>query len=206
MKDRVTLLLESRQPIVIASRNVTRLASRYANQWHVIDSEISSKRAQVELQRGLSHDNVLQLLGHHVIDTSRHALVFELCHNGTVRHLLTRTPGGLFTEPVARRYFRQMHAAVAYLHGQSVVHRDIRAENFMLDACDRVKLIDFSAACRYFTNGLLFIDKQVIAGRGDHPLPLDSCYRLTNPLLVLCKIISDSNKVQLETLLGVHKR
>ena len=43
-----------------------------------------------------------------------------------------------------RRYFKDLIAAVDFLHGVAgVVHRDIKPENIMLDACDTAKLVDF---------------------------------------------------------------
>lgn len=46
-----------------------------------------------------------------------------------------RTP-----EKEARRLFRQILSAVEYCHTNSVVHRDLKAENLLLDANMNVKL------------------------------------------------------------------
>jgi len=62
---------------------------------------------QVYIHKSLKHDNVVALLTHHLIDRSI-ALVLELCDNGSLRQLLTKTSGGLLTEPVTRRYFLQV--------------------------------------------------------------------------------------------------
>ena len=59
------------------------------------------------IHKSLKHDNVVALLTHHLIDRSI-ALVLELCDNGSLRQLLTKTSGGLLTEPVTRRYFLQV--------------------------------------------------------------------------------------------------
>ena len=47
---------------------------------------------------------------------------------------------GRLTEKEARRLFLQMLAAVAYLHSENVVHRDLKAENLLLDARHDIKL------------------------------------------------------------------
>lgn len=102
----------------------------------------------------------MAVLSHHIVD-NRHALVLELCENGSVRKLLSKTAGGLLTEPVCRRYFRQMHSAVSHLHSRSIVHRDIRADNFLLDSYDRIKLADFGLAMRYANGERFFTSRQV---------------------------------------------
>ena len=50
--------------------------------------------------------------------------------------------GGL-PEQQARHLTRQLVSAVQYLHSKSVVHRDMKPDNLMLDAAGNLKLIDF---------------------------------------------------------------
>ena len=53
------------------------------------------------------------------------------------------SPTGKMTEKQARVYFSQLMDGIAYLHGENIIHRDIKFENVMLDANDRVKIGDF---------------------------------------------------------------
>ena len=41
---------------------------------------------------------------------------------------------------------RQVLSAVAYIHSNGVVHRDIKLDNILLDSQLKVKLIDFGFA------------------------------------------------------------
>lgn len=44
------------------------------------------------------------------------------------------------SESEAARVFRQMVAAVGYCHSHNVVHRDLKAENLLLDASMNIKV------------------------------------------------------------------
>ena len=43
-------------------------------------------------------------------------------------------------EREARKRFKQIVAAVAYCHSQHVVHRDLKAENLLLDSNLNIKI------------------------------------------------------------------
>lgn len=47
---------------------------------------------------------------------------------------------GRMHENEARRLFKQILSAVGYLHRNGIVHRDLKAENLLLDANKNIKL------------------------------------------------------------------
>lgn len=62
---------------------------------------------------------------------------------------------GKQNENEARRIFQQLVSAVAYCHSNGVVHRDLKAENILLDKDGNVKLIDFGFSNYQKPNALL---------------------------------------------------
>lgn len=49
----------------------------------------------------------------------------------------------------AQKYFKQLIAAMEYLHSKGVAHRDLKPENLLLDEHDNLKVSDFGLATIY---------------------------------------------------------
>lgn len=59
---------------------------------------------------------------------------------------LKAQPSGRICEKDARKIFKGLVDSIAYLHTQSISHRDIKLENVLLDGKLTPKLIDFGFA------------------------------------------------------------
>ena len=62
---------------------------------------------------------------------------------------------GRMSEPAAAVKFSQILSAVNYIHSVGVVHRDLKAENLLLDREFNIKLADFGFSnyykdCQYY--------------------------------------------------------
>lgn len=53
-----------------------------------------------------------------------------------------------FDEPTARRLFRDMVEGIAYLHARSVIHRDIKPQNMLVEGGGRCKISCAREHCR----------------------------------------------------------
>lgn len=59
------------------------------------------------------------------------------------------------SESAARRKFWQILSAVEYCHNRRVVHRDLKAENLLLDSNMNIKIADFGFSNYYNPNEYL---------------------------------------------------
>jgi serine/threonine protein kinase len=74
-------------------------------------------------------------------DDLNHYLVMEYLPHGS---LLPAGQGGVLSESVARHYFVQLIVVLDYLHNElHIAHRDLKAENVVLDRYDNIRVIDF---------------------------------------------------------------
>ncbi|XP_029170704.1 serine/threonine-protein kinase SIK3-like isoform X2 [Nylanderia fulva] len=101
---------------------------------------------EVHIMKRLRHPHIIRL--YQVMETEKMIyLVTEYAPGGEIFDHLVRN--GRMLEPEARRIFRQIVLAVRYLHQQRVVHRDLKAENLLLDADNNIKLADFGFSNEY---------------------------------------------------------
>ncbi|XP_061490669.1 maternal embryonic leucine zipper kinase isoform X2 [Rhineura floridana] len=102
-------------------------------------------KTEIEAMKSLSHQNICRL--YHVIETPKKIfMVLEYCPGGELFDYIIAKDR--LAEEEARIFFRQIVAAIAYVHSQGYAHRDLKPENLLIDAEHNLKLIDFGLCAK----------------------------------------------------------
>ncbi|XP_016988107.1 serine/threonine-protein kinase MARK2 isoform X13 [Drosophila rhopaloa] len=95
---------------------------------------------EVRIMKMLDHPNIVKLF--QVIETEKTLyLIMEYASGGEVFDYLVLH--GRMKEKEARVKFRQIVSAVQYCHQKRIIHRDLKAENLLLDSELNIKIADF---------------------------------------------------------------
>jgi len=98
---------------------------------------------EVYILKKIRHANVIRLL--EVFEDPNHMLiVMEYAAGGDLLKYV-RTKGPL-PEPEAREIFRQIVYGLGHIHARSVIHRDVKLDNILLDKSGGVKICDFGVS------------------------------------------------------------
>jgi 5'-AMP-activated protein kinase catalytic alpha subunit len=116
---------------------------------------IKSVEAEIQILRSLKHTGIISLaeygdqgivekpsgriinnMVYLIMEFVQGGLLFDVCQNM-----------GAMGEDAGRFFANQMLDAMEYMHGNRVVHRDLKLENILVDERLNLKLADFGFAC-----------------------------------------------------------
>lgn len=95
---------------------------------------------EIDTMQHLDHDNIVQYLGCERKEASI-SIFLEYISGGSVGSCLRKH--GKFEEDVVSSLTRQTLSGLAYLHREGILHRDLKADNILLDLDGTCKISDF---------------------------------------------------------------
>ncbi|KAI0514638.1 hypothetical protein F5B22DRAFT_636966 [Xylaria bambusicola] len=95
---------------------------------------------EIDTMQNLDHVNIVQYLGCERKETSI-SIFLEYISGGSIGSCLRKH--GKFEEPVVRSLTWQTLSGLAYLHHEGILHRDLKADNILLDLDGTCKISDF---------------------------------------------------------------
>jgi serine/threonine protein kinase len=124
-------------------------------------------RREGEIGRKLNHPGVVKVFPRE--ERGGVYLVMEWVEGPLLRNILARE--GKLPVERAVRIATEICDALYYIHSRGVVHRDLKPENIVVDAEDRIKLIDFGIAGEEGARRLTFGKLTNVMGTPDYISP-----------------------------------
>jgi serine/threonine protein kinase len=125
---------------------------------------------EINILQSLKHPNIVKY--DDIKKTKKHFyIVMDYCNGGELSKALEKYQiknGKPFPEYLVQYFMRQIISAFQYIHGQGIMHRDIKLENILLNYENeedrknlnlmkaQIKIIDFGFACKIQKNALTF--------------------------------------------------
>ncbi|XP_050209157.1 SNF1-related protein kinase catalytic subunit alpha KIN11-like [Mercurialis annua] len=97
---------------------------------------------EINIMKQLNHKHIIRFYDVIESDTDIY-LVLERARKGNLLDLINSKDGGRVQEDEARKIFGQIIDAIEFCHENKVVHRDLKAENILMDSKNNVKVADF---------------------------------------------------------------
>lgn len=98
---------------------------------------------EAEILKRLNHPNIVKIYS--FIETPNTLyFVLEYVEHGSLAGLLKKY--GVFPEHLIASYTEQILQGLRYLHGEGIIHRDIKGDNILITKDGKVKLADFGTA------------------------------------------------------------
>jgi polo-like kinase 1 len=137
----------------------------------IVKSSLTKSRArqklisEIKIHKSLHHENIVGF--EHVFEDQENVyILLEICANQTLSELLKRRKR--LTELEVQCYVVQIISALKYLHGNRVIHRDLKLGNLFLSDKMEIKIGDFGLATKLEFDGE---KKRTICGTPNYIAP-----------------------------------
>lgn len=125
---------------LIAVKQVEVKQSSHNNDKEKMKEMVRALDIEIDTMQHLDHPNIVSYLGCERKEYSI-SIFLEYIPGGSIGSCLRKH--GKFDEPIVSSLTRQTLAGLAYLHNEGILHRDLKADNILLDLDGTSKISDF---------------------------------------------------------------
>jgi len=115
-------------------------------------ADIQRVHREIGILKVVNHKHVIKL--YEILESPRELyLITEYAEGGELFDYIVKQKR--IKEQEAKIIFGQVISGIAYLHSLNIAHRDIKAENLLLDHNNQIKIADFGLSNKYLLGELL---------------------------------------------------
>lgn len=129
--------------VFIAASTRQRFACKIIDKAKLGSSGEGKVQLEVEMHRRMSHPNIVRLY-RMFSDEHYFFILLELCSTRNLMDICNENEA--LSVPEVQRIMRQLMSAVQCMHSKSVIHRDLKLGNIMVDEAGKMKIGDFGFA------------------------------------------------------------
>ncbi|KAJ3326263.1 hypothetical protein HDV06_000139 [Boothiomyces sp. JEL0866] len=136
-KVKIAIHQPTQQKVAIKIIDKTKMTDEYS---------IKNVHREAQVLRSLDHPNIIKLF--EVMETKKNIfLILEYAEGGELLEYIVEK--GKLREEEAKRLTKQVLSAIEHAHSMKIVHRDLKAENLLLDENMNIKISDFGLSNYY---------------------------------------------------------
>ena len=166
--------------LAINSQTGEKVAIKIINESKIAKEQQLHFQREIDILKNIKHPNIIRLLSY--ISKERQLYLITEYIKGIELYQYISLKKKV-EESEACFYFQQIICGLEYLHKMGISHRDIKAENILVDHyLKEIKIIDFGLSNKYSDNSELlstlcgsplYAAPEVLIGKGYKPRPVD---------------------------------